>query len=310
MQVADRFHLVRNLGEALETFLLHKRGVLKEAAARVTEVLVPAALPLPESAAMYTGKRKTPRPRLWQQRVEEASLQRHARVVAAYERVHALRAKGADIGDIARTVGVGRRTVYRYLHLAGPPERKRPGQRPSPHRAAWEAFISHRWEEGCHNGRQLWREARAAGHRCSDSSVARFVADLRRLGPQRVTARRTGGAITSVQGPTARRVALLLLRPPENRTPEQALYVEHLCQYEATIATAHALVQTFMRMLHERQGAYLDAWVEAVAQSGIAELHRFAQGLAKDHAAVQAGLSVAYSNGQTEGQIHRLNSVS
>jgi transposase len=199
--------------------------------------------------------------------------------------------------------------VYRYLHLAGPPERRRPGRRPSPQRAAWEAFIARRWEEGCHNGRRLWREARAAGYHCSDSSVARFVADLRRLGPQRLRARRTGGAVTSVQGPTARHVALLLLRPPAKRTPEQALYAEHLCQCEPTIATAHALVQAFVRMLHERQGERLDAWVEEAAQSGIAELHRFAQGLTKDRAAVRAGLSVDYSNGQTEGQILRLKLI-
>ncbi len=90
--------------------------------------------------------------------------------------------KGADIADIARTVGVSRHTVYRYLSLDGPPERKRPIRTPRPARLAWEAFIVRRWDDGCHNGRRLWREARAAGHACAESNVARFVAQLRRAG--------------------------------------------------------------------------------------------------------------------------------
>jgi transposase len=40
--------------------------------------------------------------------------------------------------------------------------------------------------------------------------------------------------------------------------------------------------------------------------SGIDELARFARGLQKNLAAVTAGLSLAWSNGVTAGQIHRL----
>jgi transposase len=53
----------------------------------------------------------------------------------------------------------------------------------------------------------------------------------------------------------------------------------------------------------------LDAWIEAAAQSGVAELRRFAHGLTEDYVAVRAGLTLEYSNGQTEGQIHGLKLV-
>ncbi len=39
--------------------------------------------------------------------------------------------------------------------------------------------------------------------------------------------------------------------------------------------------------------------------SGITELARFAQGLQDDLSAITAGLTLAWSNGVTEGQIHR-----
>ncbi len=54
---------------------------------------------------------------LYEQRMEAASVQRHAKHVKAYQRVRTLRAVGAGIADIARTVGVSRETVYRFMQL-------------------------------------------------------------------------------------------------------------------------------------------------------------------------------------------------
>jgi transposase len=196
-QVADRFHVLRNLGEALEKFLLHQRGHLKEAAASTAAALAPPpALPAVVEER-YHGQHTSTRPQLWQQRAEEESLRKHERYIAAYEAVRDLRANGADIVEIARRVGVSRRTVYRYLNLDGPPVRKRPVRRPSPERVVWEAYIVRRWADGCRNGRRLWREARAAGYRCSERNVARFVAHLRRQEPQRPVRSTSSGAVTS-----------------------------------------------------------------------------------------------------------------
>ena len=58
--------------------------------------------------------------------------------------------------------------------------------------------------------------------------------------------------------------------------------------------------------VRERRGAELDAWLEAAKVSDSAPLRRFAAGLCRDLDAVRAGLSEPWSNGQTEGQIHRL----
>jgi transposase len=307
-QVADRFHLLRNLGEALETLLLRKRDHLKETAATMAALAAPAAVVTP-GPAMYPGKRKTPQRQAWKERAEEDSLRRHARWVAAYEAIWALQRKGADIADIARTVGVSRKTVYRYLRLDGPPQRKRPVRRARPERRAWEAYVQHRWQEGCHNGRRLWREVRDQGHRCSESAVARFVAQLRRgQAPAAPTTAR--GVLASVQGPTACHVSLLLLRRPADLTTDQTRYLTHLCQRDTTVAAAYALAQEFAQMLRQREGEqHLDTWITAATQSEVEELRRFAAGLTRDYAAVRAGLTLVHSNGQTEGQITKLKFV-
>ena len=59
-------------------------------------------------------------------------------------------------------------------------------------------------------------------------------------------------------------------------------------------------------MLRQRQGYRLREWLEEVEQHGEPELQAFARNLHKEESAVQAGLTLAWSNGPTEGFIHRL----
>jgi transposase len=59
-------------------------------------------------------------------------------------------------------------------------------------------------------------------------------------------------------------------------------------------------------MLRERQGEKLDEWLNRVEQQGVTELQSFSNGLKKDYDAVKAGLTLERSNGQVEGQVHRL----
>jgi transposase len=65
-------------------------------------------------------------------------------------------------------------------------------------------------------------------------------------------------------------------------------------------------VQAFCRMVRQRRGDEFDAWVTAVQHTGVKELRAFVKGLLKDEAAVRAGLSLVWSNGPTEGFIHRV----
>ena len=59
-------------------------------------------------------------------------------------------------------------------------------------------------------------------------------------------------------------------------------------------------------MLRRREGAPLPVWLGRKEASGIDELKRLASKLREDRAAVQAGLRLHYSNGQTEGEVTRL----
>jgi len=143
LQVADRWHLLHNLWEALDGFFVHRKQVLRT------------------------------------QQGEQRSVRSDARFVEFYEQIHDLSAKRVDIRQIARQLHISRGTVSRYLRLQQPPTRAQcPVPSPLP-LDAYKPYLLRRWNEGCRNAQQLWRELGAQGYTQSRSTVARFVGLLR-----------------------------------------------------------------------------------------------------------------------------------
>ncbi len=95
----------------------------------------------------------------------------------------------------------------------------------------------------------------------------------------------------------------------EQRLEWQKAYLARLCQADQEIAKTYELIQDFTTMLRERQGEQLDSWLSVVKEQGVAELHSFAQGLERDYDAVQAGLTLEWSQGAVEGHVHRLKLI-
>ena len=291
IQVADRWHLLQNLVEALERCLLRLRPALK-AAAGIGESLV-GPLPSPGEAARVP----------WQQRAEAVSQQKHAVTVERYGRMRELRAAGFTVLDIAQMVGASRRTVYRYLALERPPERQRPHRSGRRVLAPYEPYLRKRWGEGCRNRSRLFREIRLLGYQHSRRTVSLF---LKRLDEQPSASAAAPSRPTIGGVPSARHVACLLVRRRDQVPEDERGYLARLRDHEPTIGLAYDLAQEFAEMARERRGRAFDAWLTRATASGIAELQRFTRGLVEDRPAVEAGLSLEWSNGQTEGQVNKL----
>jgi hypothetical protein len=167
IQVADRWRLVDNLADALEAVFRGKGACLKAAAAALVERAQEQAAqragdaaPVP-CEAVYQGKRRHPQPERWRERAEAAAEAGVARRREKYDQARARHATGASVAQIARTVGIARMTVSKYLR-EGPPQRKRHSvhgrQRVL---APYEPYRLKRWAEGCRMATVLWREIRA-----------------------------------------------------------------------------------------------------------------------------------------------------
>ncbi|TMC18823.1 MAG: hypothetical protein E6J34_16215 [Chloroflexi bacterium] len=114
-QVADRWHLLENLTDAMQGFFRTFQPLLKSLKSS-SEAGAPASSSQPESPPWHTGMTK---------RSEEKSLALHQERVERYHQIHDLAAKKVDVANIARQVGVSRQTVYDNRKLKQPPERTR-----------------------------------------------------------------------------------------------------------------------------------------------------------------------------------------
>src|SRR5205085_11332901 len=86
-------------------------------------------------------------------RQEQARQQRRA----CYEAVHARHTAGQSLRQIAEDLAISRRTVERFLRATSFPDR-RPRSASATQLDPYNTYLQTRWEEGCHNAAQLWRE--------------------------------------------------------------------------------------------------------------------------------------------------------
>jgi transposase len=302
VQAVDRFHLVQNLRQVLEVFLIDHRAALQAAAVGTALALTPSPSLAPVTP-MYQGRRRSPKP------VPPPAERppRHARWVAIYAAVRTLRARGTPIAILARHLGISRPTVYAYLRRDTPPG-PRQLQRPPSVRVLtpYVPYLLRRWRESGADSRQLWREIQTLGYTHSARMVGRFITRLRRAADAGHPPEAPRSPYTRPQGPSARAVSFVMVGQAAKRSAEAQTYLDQLCQMDARLTRAYQLTQAFLAIVRERRGRDLEAWIMAATDSGIAALARFARGLREDLAAVTAGLSLPWSNGPVEGQITRL----
>ena len=140
-QIADRFHLLQNLRESIEEQMTRMswfagRSLLSSADSRGGSGLEDDLQP----------NRRT---------------QRDARH-ALFDRAQALHATGKAMRDIAAAIGIGWRTVTRWVRSGRLEDRA--AITPAPRSPRYfKDYLSSRWDAGCTHGRQLLQEIRRRG---------------------------------------------------------------------------------------------------------------------------------------------------
>jgi transposase len=343
-QVADRFHLLKNLREALEPLLSREHAHLPKLVVPITkmpdsisalnqarpgaESPTCSAVPSNDSAIVSAicvpvegqnqpimNETVLPKPKT---RYEQIQHDRRERRHARYEEIIELRGQGTSIRSIAEQMGMGRHTVRRYLATGTFPEIAQRRQMPSI-LDKFEPYLRQRWQEGCHNAMRLYREIRDQGYSGSRPLVSRWAVQMRKLTPKSVEPDVAGEAdpqpkshnrpVENRRKLSPSQAAWLLVCKPTDLTPEQASALEQMRKASPDITIAHDLAQDFADLLREHKAERLTAWLESAKKACLAEVRSFANGIERDLAAVTAGIALTWSNGQVEGQVNRLKFV-
>jgi transposase len=296
-QVVDRFHLVKNLGEVLQEILGHCRAEIRLGEAPSSEVVQLAEEPTGPLPITATWQQRTPA------HVKRAHQARQASRDDRYEQMTALRAQGLTQREVAKRMGMSERAVRTWLKRGAAPTNERHVQRRSVF-DPYAPYVLQRWQAGVHQAKQLYEEIQAQGFSGTVRIVQRFVQALRD-DPEKITL----APATAADRFSSRTATWLFIRDPKQLSTQKQADLELICQRSEMARKTYALTQQFMSMLRLRRGQELETWLAAVEASQIPELHRFAQGLLKDKSAVIAGLTLSYSNGPVEAQVHKLKLV-
>jgi len=301
-QVADRFHVLQNLADALtQVFTTHGRVLdAVNATAHQQPVLLPdgtSAVPVPPP----------PTPP-----AEEArAAQRAARRQARYDAVWALHRQGWSTTAIAGQVGCSCRTIERYLQMPTWPERQHRRHYGRSIVNPYKGYLLERWNAGCHTAIQLFQEIQVRGYTGSYRRVTAYVSRIRQaqgIPPRRQGRRQTLPVVAEpvCQPLTPRRATWLVLRREAQRPEAEAQQLARLHAQSAEVAEAIDLAQEFAQLVRQRQPAQLDTWLQRATTSALETMQRFAAGIRDDYAAVKAGVTLPWSNGPVEGHINRL----
>jgi|SRR5688572_16397578 len=87
---------------------------------------------------------------------------------------------------------------------------------------------------------------------------------------------------------------------------ENSFTIKQVKDQDSVIAQLATMAEDFTQMVRERWADELGDWLETVQASAHSSLRSLATGIGQDLSAVQAALTLPYSNGQTEGQVTRL----
>jgi transposase len=313
-QIADRWHLLKNLREAVERIFGRLSTLVRTALTEpapttaATDVSDQTPAPEPSTAERNSGsvdpnsQSEEPTPLLQRQSRDE---KRHQRVLR-HQRVRSLRGQGFSMRQIARETGLSLQVVRRYCRTDRCPDWN-PGRRGASQLDAYAAEIVRWVNAGGRNTAELYRELKGRGCPVSYDAVRRFAS--RQLGNAGRPGPRTGPVVAPPSSPpSARKLSFGFIKREEKRDEDERAWLEKLRTQEP-IRVGLDLAGEFAEMVRQRSPCSLPDWLAKAKVSTCPELGSFADGLRLDKDAVAAALTEKWSNGRVEGNVNRLKLI-
>ena len=306
MQVADRFHLVKNMREKIQELLARRRSCLpfaqEENSSPGSQVDRQEPNPSEQDLHVRAGQPPEEAPSLPPTVREQQRNRNREKRYALYEEIKGLRSQGLSHYAIADRLGISRPTVRRFLAAERFPERlDSPRARRQSIVTPYLPFLCDRWQAGCHNGRQLFREAKARGYPGSRAQLERVPTEWRKQLPPRPSPAKEPAHATPPLAPkrhrlSSQRASWLFILAQEKLTAAQQRQVEQMCQASVELSIAYELSQDFVGLFKEHKAPALQDWLRRAKGSTISELKSIAKSMQQDYAAIEAACSQPWNH--------------
>ena len=109
--------------------------------------------------------------------------------------------------------------------------------------------------------------------------------------------------------PSARQLSFEWARRAEKRKPAEQARLDAIRARSDKLAAALDLADGFADLIRKRSPETLGEWLARGEASSDPDLRRFAEGIRRDEACVQAAVTERWSNGPVEGHVNRLKTI-
>ena len=302
-QVADRFHLLMNLSDALDKYFKSMNPKIKKLIEDKSNEL------LNISDGQNAGCDKVDR---------SQSLSKVQKIIEirvdprqdTFNKVKELQTKGISKRKIARDLGISRNTVHTYLQLESLPPRI------SSRSTNIELFSGHivaRLNDQGYMMKDIIDEIYELGYKGSRTQAYYNINIIKEkfeiYTPDFAQIQKS--KIPYIKPLSSRKLAkyigscLTAIKDPDERK-----YLQTLLDNISELQVIRKLVQIFKTML-KRGCGNINRWIEFIKRSKykMTGLITFANGLLRDIKAVKNGINMPWSNGAVEGHVNRIKSI-
>ena len=302
LQVADRWHLIKNMTDALKRLMNRYNKVSRKVAVQIAEAEQANITEALKSKGSCKDTSKENRTNIITAKINNIAAP--SKYELLFHEVKELHRKGVSQREISRRLKINRTTVSKYIEYDEYPKRITPLRQASK-ASRFSTYLSKRWQEGEQNYHQLWREIKEQGFDGSFVSIYKYMI-------KNFTKENDGNVLKNsvpVKVYSPRLLSFLMCREADKLKPKEQHYIDLLFEYCPQAKQASELAKRYKDILVNKKSDLLDQWIEDAIKSGKEVLMTFAKNLMKDYDAIKNACTLDWSNGQVEGQVNRLKNI-
>lgn len=307
IQVADRWHIWHNVGEAVDKTVTAHHACVRAAMTAEATSPVPDAAPQPACDAEPAA---APEPAATATAAEpDGSLdvcgRERSLVVRTRERytaVQQLLADGVSLAEIGRRLELERGTVRRFARATSLDELLVKAVNRASLLDGYTQHLTARFTAGVTNATVLHAELAALGFTGSVQTIRRWLHPLRAVVP-------TAPPPVRQTVPKPRHITRWIMTDPPHLAPDQRAQLADVLASCPELQAVADHVRDFADLMNKHRGDRLPDWMRRVQADNLPALHSLVTGLRRDLDAVTAGLTMIWSSGPVEGAVNRIKTI-